>query len=141
MNRVISVAALDRNGNIWEGSSLGGSIDKDGEVRENPHLKPEISAPGVDIVSTAIGDEFYSSTGTSDATAFVSGILALILEAEPELKNVSGSYCIDEVKSALMSSATPLEEDVSHNPRWGYAAIDGKMWLSKIRSTSACGVI
>ena len=141
VNRVISVAALDRNGDIWEGSSLGGSIDKDGEVRENPHLKPEISAPGVDIVSTAVGDEFYSSTGTSDATAFVSGILALILEAEPELKNVSGSSCIDEVKSALMSSATPLEEDVSHNQRCGYGAIYGKMWLRQIRSTSACGVI
>ena len=65
----------------------------------------------------------------------------MILEAEPELKNVSTPSCIDDVKSALMSSATPLEEDVSHSPRWGYGAIDGKMWLSQIRSTSACGVL
>ena len=79
VNEVISVA-LDRDGDVWSGSSLGGELDSSGEERQDPHKKPEIAAPGVDIISTAFDDEYYSSTGTSDSTVFVSGILALILK-------------------------------------------------------------
>jgi len=109
VNEVISVAALDSDGDVWSGSSLGGEFDSAGEERQDPHKKPEIAAPGVDIISTAFDDEYYSSTGTSDSTVFVSGILALILEAEPHLKNPDSS-CIFEVKTALMNSAMPLED-------------------------------
>ncbi len=141
VNRVISVAALDKNGDVWEGSSLGDSVDNDGTVRENPHLKPEISAPGVDIISTAISNQFYSSTGTSDATAFVSGILALILEAEPALQNASDSSCIEEVKTALMLSAEPQGNGIAHDSKSGYGSLNGYNWLYQIRNTSACGVL
>ena len=140
VNEVISVAALDENGDIWEGSSLGSSLDSDGEQRMDPNLKPEISAPGVSIISTAMDGEYYSSTGTSDATVFVSGILALILEAEPKLKDPS-LQCVADVKTALMNSANPLEDSKSHDSRWGYGAINGKAWLNEIRSSGACGVV
>ncbi|RJV01715.1 MAG: hypothetical protein DWC06_02105 [Candidatus Poseidoniales archaeon] len=138
VKEVISVAALDDNGDIWSGSSLGDSTDADGESRTNPNLKPEISAPGVGVVSTAYYGEYYSSTGTSDATVFVSGILALILEAEPSLQNGVDLDCISQVKTALMQSAQPLEEGVSHDARWGYGAIDGPEWLSQIRDNVVC---
>ena len=116
---------------------MGESIDSDGEDRENPHLKPEISAPGVSVISTAFDGEYYSSTGTSDATVFVSGILALILEAEPDLRNPD-SQCILDVKIALMNSANPLDDEIEHDSRWGYGAIDGKSWLEEIRSSVSC---
>ena len=137
VNEVISVAALDRDGDVWSGSSLGGELDSSGEERQDPHKKPEIAAPGVDIISTAFDDEYYSSTGTSDSTVFVSGILALILEAEPHLKNPDSS-CIFEVKTALMNSAMPLEDGNTHDSRWGYGAINGEDWLEEIRLTGSC---
>ncbi len=137
VNEVISVAALDEDGNIWSGSSLGESDDTNGDARIDPHLKPEISAPGVTIISTAYDGEYYSSTGTSDATVFVSGILALILEAEPKLQDPD-SQCILDVKTALMNSAIPLEAGIEHDSRWGYGAINGQDWLDEIRSSNSC---
>ena len=82
-------------------------------------------------------NEYYSSTGTSDATVFVTGILALILEAEPNLISPS-SDCLSQVKTALMNSAVPLQDGTEHDSRWGYGAIDGKSWLDEIQSTVAC---
>jgi len=134
---VISVGALDVNGDIWEGSSLGYTNDESSESYQHPNKKPEVSAPGVSIVSTAFDDEYYSSTGTSDATVFVSGILALILEAEPDLINPNEG-CLTQVKTALMNSAVPLEDGIDHHSRWGYGAIDGKGWLNQIQSSVAC---
>lgn len=134
---VISVGALDVNGDIWEGSSVGYTSVENSELYQNPNKKPEVSAPGVSIVSTAFDDEYYSSTGTSDATVFVSGILALILEAEPDLISPDEG-CLTQVKTALMNSAVPLEDGIEHDSRWGYGAIDGKAWLNQIRTSVAC---
>ena len=134
VKEAISVGALDQDGEPWSGSSLG---DVSGST-ENPHLKPEISAPGVGIISTAGNGDYYSSTGTSDATVFVSGILALILEAEPQLQNSPSLECIEDVKVALMNSADPLESGVSHDSKWGYGAINGQNWLDEIRSNDLC---
>ena len=89
------------------------------------------------VISTAFDGEYYSSTGTSDATVFVSGILALILEAEPDLRDPD-SQCILDVKTALMNSANPLVEGIEHDSRWGYGAIDGESWLREIRSSVDC---
>ena len=134
---VISVGALDIDGNIWEGSSLGYASVESSEFYQDPNKKPEISAPGVSIVSTAFDDEYYSSTGTSDATVFVSGILALILEAYPDIISPT-EECISQVKTALMNSAVPLEDGIEHDSRWGYGAIDGERWLNQIQSSVAC---
>ncbi len=139
VKEVISVAALDEDGVAWEGSSLGSSSDSDGVTRSSPHQKPEISAPGVKIISTAAGGDYYSSTGTSDSTVFVSGILALILEAEPQLMNDPDLECIEQVKIALMQSAVPLDSGESgHDLRSGYGAINGQGWLDEIRESVIC---
>ena len=61
----------------------------------------------------------------------------MIIEAQPELKNPD-SQCITDVKTALMNSASPLDESKSHDSRWGYGAINGESWLNEIRSSGAC---
>jgi serine protease AprX len=48
-------------------------------------LKPDLSAPGVDITSTMIGGSYQPRSGTSMATAHVSGVAALLLETDPSL--------------------------------------------------------
>ena len=138
VEHVISVAALTEGGKVWSGSSKGSSSNIDGEQRVSPHQKPEISAPGVDIVSTGENGLYYTSTGTSDSTVFVAGVLALILEAEPRLSDNPSLECITEVKDALKLSATPLEDGILHDENWGYGALNGAKWLQKIRSYQVC---
>jgi len=136
IDEVISVGAIAENSSIWIGSSLGASTDSDGNVRMAPNQKPEISAPGVDILSTGPEGEYYTSTGTSDSTVFVSGILALILEAEPGLRQPSLD-CIEDVKMALMNSVIAQSGNV-HDNKAGYGAINGQNWLDEIRSAETC---
>ena len=69
---------------------------------------------------------------------FVSGILALILEAEPALKSSPSLDCITQVKAALMESADPLESDIEHDSHWGYGSINGEDWLEQIRTSGIC---
>ena len=136
IEEVISVAALSQNGEVWEGSSLGNDLNSNGEIRTAPNQKPEIAAPGVGILSTGSDGEYYSSTGTSDSTVFVSGILALIIEGESSLSNPS-LECIEEVKLALMNSASPFGNE-NHDSSGGYGALNGVKWLQEIRSSGAC---
>ena len=136
IDRVISVGAVAENGSMWEGSSTGASADSNGNLRVAPNQKPEISAPGVSILSTGPSGEYYSSTGTSDSTVFVSGILALILEAEPSLRHPSLD-CIDDMKMALMNSVS-ADSGIVHDNKAGYGAINGQNWLDEIRSSGAC---
>jgi serine protease AprX len=138
VKEVISVAALDKNNLIWEGSSIGSGIDNSGDAEIQPHQKPEISAPGVDILSTGPGGEYFISTGTSDSTVFVAGILSLILEAEPQIANGPDMECMGLVKTALKQSAVPLLDGVVHDPYWGYGAIDGLAWLEEIQALGSC---
>ncbi|MBU2677188.1 MAG: S8 family peptidase [Woeseia sp.] len=77
-------------------------------------VKPEVVAPGGHIMAamqedSAIalehpefhnGASFFTMSGTSQATAVVSGIAALVLQMEPALTP-------DEVKCKIMSSARP----------------------------------
>ena len=82
IKQVIAVGAVDRGGIVWEDTSKG-AISMDGEIREDPHKKPEISAPGMNVISTndpEFSIPYASSSGTSVSTVFVVGSLALILE-------------------------------------------------------------
>ena len=137
VNLAITVGASDRLNEVWSKSSVGEQVDSDGNLRQYPNQKPELTAPGVSIVSTGMNDEWYSSSGTSDATVFVAGALALILEEHPELKrtNESGTGCIELVKSSLASSLSP---DMTHDTHKGYGVLDAKAWMDSIPSSIDC---
>jgi type VII secretion-associated serine protease mycosin len=65
-----------------------------------------VSAPGVRVVAAGPGDSYYFGDGTSPATAFVSGIAALIRAKYPKLSPI------------LVSQA--IAESTAHRPRGGY---------------------
>jgi minor extracellular serine protease Vpr len=72
-------------------------------------LKPEISAPGQNILSADMGkgDVGVRFSGTSMATPHMAGCAALVKQARPELNPV-------EIKSLLMGRSLPLKEKISH---------------------------
>ena len=70
-------------------------------------LKPEIAAPGVDIVSAASGGEVDAlwMSGTSMATPVVAGVAALVKQANPK-------WTPALIKSALINTAKSVGSDV-----------------------------
>ncbi len=73
-------------------------------------LKPDIAAPGLDVLSSTppatTGSTFSVFAGTSMATPHVAGAAALLLQQHP-------AWTPAQVKSALMGSAAPAWQDTA----------------------------
>ena len=73
-------------------------------------LKPDIAAPGLDVLSSTppltTGSPFAVFAGTSMATPHVAGAAALLLQRHP-------AWTAHQVKSALMSTAGPAWADTA----------------------------
>ncbi len=90
-------------------------------------MKPEIVAPGHEVPvlmagGAGSGDWWGWSSGTSAATAWVSGSLALLLEVHSDLQreNSQGRETIEEVKSAIMQNSQMREGQSEHDDYYGY---------------------
>lgn len=96
-----SVGATDSTDDIAYFSSRG-PVTVDGSNR----LKPDISAPGVNIRSSTSDGGYGSKDGTSMAGPHVAGLVALVISAEPALAgNVDGVETVIE-QSALALTTT-----------------------------------
>ncbi|MFH8471702.1 S8 family serine peptidase [Streptomyces sp. NPDC018000] len=91
----LTVAAADRDGATASFSSRGPAVGEH-------YAKPDLSAPGVDVVAARAGgrgDRAYTTmSGTSMATPHVAGAAAILLQAEPDLTP-------RRLKDTLMSAA------------------------------------
>ena len=63
--------------------------------------KPDVTAPGVEVVSSLPPNVWQAWDGTSMATPEVSGAAALLLQSHP-------TWTVQQVKSALVSTAVPI---------------------------------
>ena len=76
----------------------------------------ELAAPGVDILVAAGTNGFALQSGTSMATAYISGAVALLLQKEPDLS-------VEEIKQRLSGSALDLGPQ-GKDPLFGYGRLD-----------------
>lgn len=81
-------------------------------------IKPEIAAPGGNIYSLAGGEDGYQTmSGTSMASPYVSGAVALLVQAmRDQGLNLSGQALTDFLKQNLMNTAVPVWDTEHDSP-------------------------
>jgi len=119
---VFSVGAIDQSGEMAFFSSRG-PVTADGSGR----IKPDIVAPGVDILSSVPGGNYESNQGTSMAGPHVVGAVVLLWSADPSLIGD-----IDRTEQLLIQAADPYTgstdvgcfEGSIPNAAYGYGILD-----------------
>ena len=115
---------------MWSGSSEG---DNNGRLwpnpilpRQDPDKKPEVIAPAseVPVLLTNSGSWYGYSSGTSAATAWVSGILALVVQNEPDLARSGDRSAIEDIKNRISQTSTQKEGVTGHDDRFGYGIVN-----------------
>lgn len=106
-NDVISVTAVDERRSLCTFSSYGEGLD--------------LCAPGLNIFSTTINDDYKMESGTSMSAPFVAGATALLLSQNPFLSN-------GEVHQILQSSCDDLGE-TGYDNLFGYGIINAEKLL------------
>jgi subtilisin family serine protease len=124
----------DRSGNPHEvGLSLNdlSEFSSEGPLRDGSN-KPDIIAPGAMIAATlsrdstvkpdnVLNDEYRMMAGTSMATPFITGIVALILERDALITP-------EKIKDLLVNcSRVPGKEKGFSDPRWGHGLVDAEL--------------
>ncbi len=115
--QVISVGAY--NAQLQSYAEFSGR----GYTRNLVQIKPDLSAPGVNIQTTRTGGGYEAMTGTSFAVPFVSGSAALLMEWGIVRGNDAYLYG-EKVKSYLIAGARQiLGENKWPNPRLGWGVL------------------
>lgn len=103
---VLTVGACDERGGV---ASFSGSLY---DQRAGSCHKPDLLAPGYDVLSAAPGGGWARKAGTSMAAATVAGAAARLRAAMPEASAAS-------IAHLLVSTAEPLSEAGRHRARHG----------------------
>jgi subtilisin family serine protease len=61
--------------------------------------------------------------GTSAATVYVTGAIALLLQQNPELADATSSSNTEQVKDWIEQSVTPQEGQSGHDDNYGYGLL------------------
>jgi subtilisin family serine protease len=129
IDNVITVGAYnDKTQSMWIGSSKG-SMRTD-------RIKPDIVAPGVDIISTYINQSYNTATGTGVSSSITSGVLALMIEFTSQQGLYPESTMYTQVlKSYLMLGARREEIYTYPNTYQGYGILNLRETLIQMSSS------
>ncbi len=119
---VFSVGAIDQFGNMADFSSRG-PVTADGSGR----IKPDIVAPGVEILSSLPEGTYGANSGTSMAGPHLAGVVALLWSAQPDLIGD-----IEATEQIIVETARPYEGDMTigcfsgglPSNAYGYGVVD-----------------
>jgi thermitase len=111
-DEVISVASTGPADVWWDGSNHNADV--------------EVSAPGVDILTTTLGGGYATGTGTSAATPYAAGVAALMRQRYP-------GATAAHIRNGLTWATDDLGEP-GRDPYYGF----GRVNLCKAMSGAAC---
>jgi Subtilase family len=114
---VIAVTAIDENDKLLP------------QANQGPHVA--LAAPGVNVLEPAPGGTYGYTTGTSVATAHVSGVAALIVEREPNID-------VATLEEVLYSSARDLGPK-GRDSQFGFGLVDPLHALDTLEAKVAMG--
>ncbi len=126
-----TVGATTSTDGLIASFSSRGPINVDGSNR----VKPDITAPGVNVRSATTSNGYTSFQGTSMATPHVAGAVALLWSAEPALQRQ-----IDQTESLLNDSAVRVNTTACSstgipNNVYGFGRLDIKAAVDASRPT------
>ncbi len=108
----LTIGATDSNDKAAYFSSRGPAKWKSSSL-----VKPDVAAPGVNIKSAKPGGGYQTMSGTSMSTPHISGVMALLFQANPALT-------VDGAAKALLAGATDLGTAGKDNTfGWGRADV------------------
>ena len=99
-DRAITVAAVTSPD--ASGSEVA-DFSSSGPTPLSLRLKPDVSAPGVSILSSVPGGRWETMSGTSMATPQISGAAALLRERHPD-------WTVAQIKAALIETGTAVKD-------------------------------
>ena len=114
---VIAVTAVDENDKLLP------------QANQGPHIA--LAAPGVNVLEPAPGGTYGYTTGTSVATAHVSGVAALIIERDPGID-------VATLEEVLYSSARDLGPK-GRDSQFGFGLVDPLHALDALEAKVAMG--
>jgi subtilisin family serine protease len=109
-----AVAAVDENHQVTSFSSRGPVIEFKG-VLPRFFTKPDIAAPGLNVLSSVPGGTWKRYSGTSMATPHISGVIALLYQINPQ-------FTIAEIEEILNSTAMDRASKGKDN-RYGHGVV------------------
>ncbi|MGW0821029.1 S8 family serine peptidase [Streptomyces sp. NPDC002845] len=98
---VLTVAATDKKGAVWPDSRHGKDVD--------------LAAPGVDILTTARNDDYWTGSSTAYAASWVAASAALLRARHP-------NWTVDRVTEKLTTTATD-KGPAGRDARYGFGLV------------------
>ena len=152
-DNAIAVGAVDdkdthlRDDDEIASYSNWGPRDDDGDSDNWDELKPTVTAPGTDIVApeyapanpnpfgdASLADNAYQELdGTSMATPHVAGLIAVMLQKDPNLEPDEIRLTL-ETSSEFKGQVTHPELSNSWNEKYGFGMVDASMWIDGPRA-------
>ncbi|NBX91738.1 MAG: hypothetical protein EBQ85_00730 [Proteobacteria bacterium] len=114
LDNIISVASINRQDQLLPSSNFGKIV--------------QVAAPGLSILSTLPGSRYGMMSGTSQATAFVTGAAALLASQFAQIKD----FDYRSVKTWLTQGTRPMPEASSKSlVAYGILSVPGALKQSK----------
>lgn len=85
--------------------------------------KPDLAAPGVNVYSPLLGNQFGEKSGTSVSAALTTGVAAMLLEWGIVKNNYPTMNCT-QVKKFLIRGVQRNENLIYPNREWGYGTLN-----------------
>ena len=104
---------------LWPDSSRGPIVGATGRIE-----KPDIIAPGVNIIAPYLGNRYATVTGSGVASAFVTGAVALMMQYTLVDRKYKDKAVVQKIRTYIRAGANRSAQIGYPNVSYGYGILD-----------------